>query len=258
MPSAQPMLDLKPPRTHFYQDVVDGLQRDQKSLPSKYFYDQQGSLLFDQICDLDEYYLFYSGGHSGQIFVSGIPSMRHIATIPVFTPYPGTGYGFDDESKEMLGGYTWGDSHHPGFSETNGEYDGRWLFINDNAQGRIARIDLKDFKVKQILRVPNISANHGSSFVTPNTEYVSMATRIFQINPFSPMSSLARPTMAIRSSISAGTSDGPEPRRSARFNISSQPTRGASSLYTATGALRWRVQATNSSLAPAPTCRTGT
>ena len=56
--------------------------------------------------DLDEYYLFYSGGHSGQIFVSGIPSMRHIATIPVFSPYPGTGYGFDDESKEMLGGFT--------------------------------------------------------------------------------------------------------------------------------------------------------
>ena len=34
--------------------------------------------------DLDEYYLFYSGGHSGQIFVSGVPSMRHICTIPVF------------------------------------------------------------------------------------------------------------------------------------------------------------------------------
>ncbi len=128
--------------------------------------------------DMDEYYLFYSGGHSGQIFVSGIPSMRHICTIPVFTPYPGTGYGFDDESKAMLGGYTWGDSHHPGFSETDGEYDGRWLFINDNAQGRIARIDLKDFKTKQILKIPHISANHGSSFVTPNSEYVTMATRM--------------------------------------------------------------------------------
>ena len=79
--------------------------------------------------DLDEYYLFYSGGHSGQIFVSGVPSMRHIATIPVFTPYPGTGYGFDDETKELLGGYSWGDSHHPAFSESGGEYDGRWLFI---------------------------------------------------------------------------------------------------------------------------------
>ena len=30
----------------------------------------------------DEYYLFYSGGHSGQVFVAGIPSMRHIVTIP--------------------------------------------------------------------------------------------------------------------------------------------------------------------------------
>ena len=128
--------------------------------------------------DLDEYYLFYSGGHSGQIFVSGIPSMRHISTIPVFTPYPGTGYGFDDESREMLGGYTWGDSHHPGFSETDGEYDGRWLFINDNANGRIARIDLRDFKTKQILKVPNVSANHGSSFITQNSEYATMATRM--------------------------------------------------------------------------------
>ncbi len=128
--------------------------------------------------DLDEYYLFYSGGHSGQIFVSGIPSMRHICTIPVFTPYPGTGYGFDDESREMLSGYIWGDSHHPGFSETNGEYDGRWLFINDNANGRLARIDLRDFKTKQILKIPNVSANHGSSFVSPNSEYVTMATRM--------------------------------------------------------------------------------
>ena len=61
----------------------------------------------------DEYYLFYSGGHSGQVFVAGIPSMRHIATIPVFAPYPATGYGFDEESKKMLGDYTWGDVHHP-------------------------------------------------------------------------------------------------------------------------------------------------
>lgn len=45
--------------------------------------------------DLDTYYLFYSGRHSGQVFVAGVPSMRHVATIPVFTPYPGTGYGFD-------------------------------------------------------------------------------------------------------------------------------------------------------------------
>src|SRR5512135_1001866 len=91
--------------------------------------------------DMDEFYLFYSGGQSGNIFVAGVPSMRHIATIPIYTPYPGTGYGYDKETKAMLGGYTWGDVHHPALSQTNGDYDARWLFANDNANNRIARID---------------------------------------------------------------------------------------------------------------------
>jgi len=128
--------------------------------------------------DLDEYYLFYSGGHSGQIYVAGVPSMRHICSIPVFSPYPATGYGFDKETKEMLGKFTWGDAHHPALSETKGDYDGRWLFINDNANNRIARIDLRDFKTRQILGpIPNVSGNHGSTFVTPNTEYILAASR---------------------------------------------------------------------------------
>jgi nitrous-oxide reductase len=128
--------------------------------------------------DLDEYYLFYSGGHSGQIFVAGVPSMRHIATIPVFAPYPGTGYGFDEQSKAMLGAYTWGDVHHPAVSKTDGDYDGRWMFVNDNANNRVARIDLRDFKTKQILGpIPNTMGNHGSSMVTNNTEYALVATR---------------------------------------------------------------------------------
>ena len=128
--------------------------------------------------DLDEYYIFYSGGHSGNVYVGGLPSMRHIATIPVFAPYPATGYGFDKESKAMLGEFTWGDVHHPAISETNGDYDGRWLFVNDNGNNRIARIDLRDFKTKQILGpVPNISGFHGGSFITPNSEYVLAASR---------------------------------------------------------------------------------
>jgi nitrous-oxide reductase len=127
--------------------------------------------------DLDEYYFFASGGHSGQVYVYGVPSMRHLSTIPVYTPYPATGYGFDDDSKAMLGGFTWGDVHHPSLSETAGEYDGRWLFVND-MNGRLARVDLRDFKTKQIFGpVPNISGNHGSAFVTPNTEYSMMASR---------------------------------------------------------------------------------
>jgi len=128
--------------------------------------------------ELDNYYLFYSGGHSGQVFVAGMPSMRHLITIPVFAPSPGVGYGFDDESREMLGEYTWGDVHHPGLSKTDGLYDGRWLFVNDNANNRVARIDLRDFKTKQILGpIPNSSGNHGSSFVTENTEYLLVGTR---------------------------------------------------------------------------------
>ncbi len=40
----------------FLHDVVSGLQREQKEIPSKYFYDKRGSELFDQICELPEYY----------------------------------------------------------------------------------------------------------------------------------------------------------------------------------------------------------
>ncbi len=128
--------------------------------------------------DLDEYYFFASGGHSGQVYIYGVPSMRHLSTIPVFAPYPATGYGFDKESKAMLGGFTWGDAHHPSISETDGDYDGRWLFISDNANNRMARIDLRDFKTKEIFGpIPNVSGNHCSSFVTENTEYVLAGSR---------------------------------------------------------------------------------
>ena len=37
-------------------DVVRGLAATPKTLPSKYFYDERGSRLFEHICDLDEYY----------------------------------------------------------------------------------------------------------------------------------------------------------------------------------------------------------
>ena len=78
----------------------------------------------------------------------------------------------------MLGEFTWGDVHHPALSQTDSLYDGRWLFVNDNANNRVARIDLRDLKTKQILGpIPNSSGNHGSSFVTENTEYILVATR---------------------------------------------------------------------------------
>lgn len=128
--------------------------------------------------EYDAYYAFLSGGHHGNVYVYGMPSCRHITTIPVFTPEPAVGYGNDEESKAMLGGYTWGDAHHPALSETDGDYDGRWLFINDMPNARIARIDLKDFKTKQIYGpIANLSAAHACPFTTPNTEYVFAASR---------------------------------------------------------------------------------
>ena len=41
----------------FARDVLEGLTRAPKSLPCKYFYDEEGSRLFQQITDLPEYYL---------------------------------------------------------------------------------------------------------------------------------------------------------------------------------------------------------
>jgi nitrous-oxide reductase len=132
----------------------------------------------------DEYLAFSSGGQSGQMIVYGIPSMRILKYIAVFTPEPWQGYGFDDESKAVLAqgridgkdlGY--GDTHHPALSETDGDYDGRYLFINDKANPRVAVIDLKDFETKQIVVNPLFRSEHGGAFVTPNTEYVMEATQ---------------------------------------------------------------------------------
>jgi nitrous-oxide reductase len=125
----------------------------------------------------DEYYLFASGGHSGQLFVYGVPSMREIRTVPIFSPDPATGYGFDSETKKMLGGLQMGDFHHPALSETNGDYNGKYLFATDVENSRAAVVDLKTFTTKDIIKVPNTSGPHCAAFVTQNTEYVFLPTR---------------------------------------------------------------------------------
>jgi nitrous-oxide reductase len=132
----------------------------------------------------DEFIVFSSGGHVGQVIVYGVPSMRLLKYIGVFTPDPWQGYGYDEESKAILkaswgGGreVNWGDSHHPALSETDGLYDGQFLFINDKASPRIAVIDLRDFETKQIVHNPVFMSEHGGAFATPNTEYVIEATQ---------------------------------------------------------------------------------
>jgi nitrous-oxide reductase len=165
----------------------------------------------------DEYLLFASGGHSGQIHVIGVPSMRLLKTIAVFTPEPWQGYGYGaDWSEQALAGddgsghgphaddmdkdggrdrhhgdrdgeanehaskdpLRWGDAHHPALSETAGKYDGRWIYINDRAHGRIGMIDLSDFRAKQILQVPNLQTSHGGIFATPDTQYVHISSKV--------------------------------------------------------------------------------
>jgi nitrous-oxide reductase len=154
----------------------------------------------------DEYLLFASGGHSGQIHVIGVPSMRLLKTIAVFTPEPWQGYGYGADWSEMAlkgeeaghgphangngngvadpNGHgpkdplRWGDAHHPALSETGGKYDGRWIYINDRAHGRIGMADLSDFRAKQILQIPNIMTSHGGIFATPDTQYVHISSKV--------------------------------------------------------------------------------
>ena len=129
----------------------------------------------------DEFYAFMSGGFSGQLAVYGLPSGRLFKVIPVFSVDAEKAYGFNEETKPMLntshGFIPWGDSHHPDMSQTNGELDGRWIFINENNTPRIARIDLTTFETVEILEIPNTAGNHSSSYVTDNTEYVIAGTR---------------------------------------------------------------------------------
>ncbi|HET7630797.1 MAG TPA: Sec-dependent nitrous-oxide reductase [Gemmatimonadaceae bacterium] len=129
----------------------------------------------------DEFYAFLSGGFSGQVNVYGLPSGRLLKEIPVFSQFAQDGYGYDEDSRDMLtttaGFIPWDDAHHPEISMTDGVPDGRWLFINANNTPRLARIDLTRFETDEILEIPNAAGGHASPFVTPDTRYIVSATR---------------------------------------------------------------------------------
>ena len=132
----------------------------------------------------DEFIVFSSGGQSGQIMVYGVPSMRILKYVSVFTPEPWQGYGFDEESKAILEAgkvdgreLHWGDTHHPAITETNGDLDGEYLFINDKSAPRVGVVSLHDFETQQIVVNPILQSEHGGTFVTPNSEYVIEAAQ---------------------------------------------------------------------------------
>jgi nitrous-oxide reductase len=133
---------------------------------------------------MDEYYIFASGGQSGNVDVIGVPSMRLLKVIGVFTPESWQGWGFGGETDKVLeagnqGSHRirWADMHHPNLSETNGDYDGQYLFVNDKANARVAVVDLSDFTTKQIVANPLAASDHGGAFVTPNTDYIVETTQ---------------------------------------------------------------------------------
>lgn len=148
----------------------------------------------------DDFYLFASGGQAGNVEVIGVPSMRLIKNIPVFSPDSWQGYGVgDDDTKKLFAQgkaagkvQTWGDVHHPGLSKTKGMDDGQYLFANDKANGRIAVISLKDFKTTQIVKNPLIATNHCGAKLTQDSEYYVEGAQFGNPLPFTNYSPMSR------------------------------------------------------------------
>ena len=125
----------------------------------------------------DEFYCFASGGQQGGIYVYGMPSMKLLSEIPIFNVDPRWGWTTaNPEVREMMTNprtgevLISGDTHHPVLSRKDAKYDGKWLFINDKRNARIARMNLATFRTEEILWMENVPGGmHGFSS-GPNTE----------------------------------------------------------------------------------------
>jgi len=132
----------------------------------------------------DEYVALNSGGQEGNMPMYTVPSMRMMKYVPTSTRQPYSGYGYSEETFGLMSdGFIdgqeilWGDTHHPGFSETDGLYNGKWAVINDKANPRVFMISLKDWQVKQVVNSPIYRSNHGGCFFTPDSRYFMEAAQ---------------------------------------------------------------------------------
>ena len=123
--------------------------------------------------ELDDYYVLSSGGHSGDVRVIGLPSMRVLKRVAVWNIDPGSGWGLTNESKPLLNGMQVGDTHHVHGSYVDGTYDGKWAFVNDKSNNRMARIRLDIFEVDATVNIPHTQGTHGIfPQRVPSTEWV--------------------------------------------------------------------------------------
>ncbi|SDD86577.1 nitrous oxide reductase apoprotein [Cupriavidus sp. YR651] len=138
--------------------------------------------------ELDTYYGLWSGGHTGDVRVLGLPSGREILRIPCFVPDALVGWGVTNESKKIMGTrpdgslrYNVGDSHHTHASYKDGNYDGRYAWINDKLNSRLARIRLDYFTCDKIADLPNVQGFHGifPDKRDPVDEKINYTTRVF-------------------------------------------------------------------------------
>lgn len=129
----------------------------------------------------DPYYAFLSGGKGGDVRVFGVPSMRLIKVIPVFNPSAQFSYArTTDENRKFLdssGGSKWGNTLFPVLSKTNGDYDGKLMFVQDEAHGRIGKISLKIFETDEVVKLPNMKTAKALA-VDPNTKYLMVGGQL--------------------------------------------------------------------------------
>ncbi|AAP86001.1 TAT-dependent nitrous-oxide reductase (plasmid) [Cupriavidus necator H16] len=138
--------------------------------------------------ELDTYYGLWSGGHTGDMRVLGLPSGREILRIPCFVPDALVGWGITNESKKVMGArpdgtlrYTVADTHHTHASYKDGNYDGRYAWVNDKINSRIARIRLDYFICDKITELPNVQGFHGifPDKRDPVDTKINYTTRVF-------------------------------------------------------------------------------